>query len=505
MKKFTICLFAIVMTVPLFAKTYSLQEAISEVGKTFTKKLDGKVSTLAVMDIQTEYAELSDYICSELTHEFVISFEKTSVVERNASALQTIRKELNYQHSGEVSDATIQSVGNSLGADCVVIGKLESASKGFQLALKAVHIETKKILVSWKGVVDKDDKNIQLHTKKLAESEKKEIKRTVKLIDPKIEKMNFKFVDAPLKKVVSMFNSNLTYNDIADVFSQRLYKSSPFFVRYGLESTDELQKRKGEYAWGVYETDNKAYTMLVTNFGWFLLEDSFTNETYYESGEFLGVHLSKFLFAAALNLKSVGKSFSFDELEALNNVLLEFQNSIHNKDLPSGTTLKSFASNAYYRSEGFEISSKTFIEMCVKVGFDKYPDGISFLWLPSTMHDIDFTRFMLELGLDVNEPVDDESGDTALINSLFYPEEESKVYVDYLIKNGANVNIKNVDGDTALITAVKFKASEEILRLLIKAGANANDKDSDGHTAVWYAREEKNKKAEEILIKAGSK
>ena len=39
MKKFTICMVSILMAIPLFAKTYSLQEAISEVSKSFISAL----------------------------------------------------------------------------------------------------------------------------------------------------------------------------------------------------------------------------------------------------------------------------------------------------------------------------------------------------------------------------------------------------------------------------------------------------------------------------------
>ncbi len=161
MKKFTICLFAILTTIPLFAKTYSLQKAISKGSAKICKKIDGNINTVVIVDVQADSEHLSDYIYSELNNNFVVNLKTTAVAERNDSTLSLIKKEFDYQNSGEVSDATIQSVGNSLGADCVVLGKFEDASSGWKFTLKAVQVETKKILSVWRGTISKNDKDVK--------------------------------------------------------------------------------------------------------------------------------------------------------------------------------------------------------------------------------------------------------------------------------------------------------------------------------------------------------
>ena len=163
MKKFTICLFAILTTIPLFAKTYSLQEAISKGSSEICKKIDGNINTVVIVDVQADSERLSDYIYSELNNNFVVNLKTTAVAERNDSTLSLIKKEFDYQNSGEVSDATIQSVGNSLGADCVVLGKFEDASSGWKFTLKAVQVETKKILYIWSGTVSRNDKDVKYY------------------------------------------------------------------------------------------------------------------------------------------------------------------------------------------------------------------------------------------------------------------------------------------------------------------------------------------------------
>ena len=91
MKKFTICLFAILTTIPLFAKTYSLQEAISKGSSEICKKIDGNINTVVIVDVQADSERLSDYIYSELNNNFVVNLKTTAVAERNDSTLSLIK------------------------------------------------------------------------------------------------------------------------------------------------------------------------------------------------------------------------------------------------------------------------------------------------------------------------------------------------------------------------------------------------------------------------------
>ena len=177
MKKFTICMVSILMAIPLFAKTYSLQEAISNGCAEICKKIDGHINTVVIVDVQSDSESLSDYIYSELNYNFVNNLKKTAVAERNEFTLSLIKKEFEYQNSGEVSDLTIQSVGNSLGAECVVLGKIEDSSSGWKFSLKAVQVETKKILSVWSGTISKNDKDVKyIISKKTFEKSEENIK-----------------------------------------------------------------------------------------------------------------------------------------------------------------------------------------------------------------------------------------------------------------------------------------------------------------------------------------
>ena len=548
MKKFTICMVSILMAIPLFAKTYSLQEAISEVSKSFTKKLDGNVNTIAVMGIKTEYSELNDYICSEMTHEFVISFEKTAITERNTYALEIIRKELNYQNSGEVSDSSIQSAGNSLGADCVVMGELMPVSKGWQLTVKAIQVESKRVLISWSGSIDKNDKNIQFQIKKAAGNVKKD---TVKLIDPKHEEEDILFEGKKLKKVVSMYDSKLSYSDIVEVFIQRFgieYVNEKTLIvssNFALDTVEALKNRKGEYAWTVYATNDNAYTVLRTNSGLILLSHYYKDGQMYGSEtKYFASDFSDFLFKAALNYKAAGKSFSYNELVAYNEILLGFENSSYYERYTEDTrpNLVDIAANNF-KTEGHGVSSKVFIEMCAKAGFDEGDYGSLFhravkmeMWeggpeltkllissgvdlnktdkygytpLMVAVENIEFSddgtsekcaEILIEAGADVN--IKNDMGETVLM--LAIEDGLSDRVIQMLINNGADVNAINEDGFSVLMNAVLSDESERFLPILIKAGADVNY-DTDGLTALTIAERIKNKVAIRILKQAGAK
>ncbi len=73
-----------------------------------------------------------------------------------------------------------------------------------------------------------------------------------------------------------------------------------------------------------------------------------------------------------------------------------------------------------------------------------------------------------------------------------------------LIKAGANLNLQNHEGQTALIQAVK-SGSLYRTRALIKAGADLDLKDNAGKTALQYATERDLEDIEDLLLESGAK
>jgi len=73
-----------------------------------------------------------------------------------------------------------------------------------------------------------------------------------------------------------------------------------------------------------------------------------------------------------------------------------------------------------------------------------------------------------------------------------------------LLNKGANVNVKNNDGISALHIAVK-NHHIEIVELLLKYGARINSRDNKGKTALHYACVSSHRNAIKLLLKYGAR
>ena len=108
------------------------------------------------------------------------------------------------------------------------------------------------------------------------------------------------------------------------------------------------------------------------------------------------------------------------------------------------------------------------------------------------------TRALIDAGADVN--IKDKDGSTALMWASDNGHTET---VKLLIDAGADVNIKNKYGRTALMWASRCNRKETV-KLLIDAGADVNAKDEDGWTALIWASRCGHAETVKLLIDAGA-
>ena len=119
------------------------------------------------------------------------------------------------------------------------------------------------------------------------------------------------------------------------------------------------------------------------------------------------------------------------------------------------------------------------------------------------------SSILIEAGADVNSQNDDDL--TALMISCggwAIP----KKCVEILLKAGANTELKDNQGNTALTYAIrepkyleKKTLQLEKVKLLAEAGADLNTQDNNGNTALNIAKEVGNTEIVKLLIKAGAK
>jgi TolB-like protein len=121
--------------------TFTLDNAIKDTTQYFTGRIP-KGSKLVVLNIRSDNSRLANYIIEELTIQIVNGNNFTVVDRRN---LETIRKEMDFQLSGEVSDKTAQSIGKKLGAQSIILGYIEKMGNMYRLQIQSIEVETARI------------------------------------------------------------------------------------------------------------------------------------------------------------------------------------------------------------------------------------------------------------------------------------------------------------------------------------------------------------------------
>jgi len=87
-------------------------------------------------------------------------------------------------------------------------------------------------------------------------------------------------------------------------------------------------------------------------------------------------------------------------------------------------------------------------------------------------------------------------------DALVYAAELPHYYlVEYLLRSGADINVTDDAGTTALMAASSVVGCVQIVELLLARGANPNLIDKDGDTALDLARYYKNSEIIELLLK----
>ncbi|MDR0443701.1 MAG: CIA30 family protein [Treponema sp.] len=142
MKKFVVfCIHVIFIPVFAFSQT-SLDTALRNSTSYLNLKVPAK-SKIVVLNFSSNWPQLSDYIIEELIG-YIVNDGNLTVVDR--ANMETIRKEMNFQLSGDVSDETAQSIGKMLGAQTIISGAMTAIGSTYRLRIRAISVETAQIL-----------------------------------------------------------------------------------------------------------------------------------------------------------------------------------------------------------------------------------------------------------------------------------------------------------------------------------------------------------------------
>jgi len=101
-----------------------------------------KGNKVAILNIQSDYNNLSEYIIEELIAN-AVNDKSFTVVDR--AQLETIRMELKFQVSGEVSDASALEIGKFLGAQTIVTGAISELADRHRMRIRALDVKTTQV------------------------------------------------------------------------------------------------------------------------------------------------------------------------------------------------------------------------------------------------------------------------------------------------------------------------------------------------------------------------
>lgn len=96
---------------------------------------------IAIVNIASQDSEQSTFVAGELEH--ILVQNRFTIVDR--SELDRIRKEQNFQLSGDVSDDQIVSIGKFAGASLVITGSITGSDSMRRLRLRVLDVQTAEL------------------------------------------------------------------------------------------------------------------------------------------------------------------------------------------------------------------------------------------------------------------------------------------------------------------------------------------------------------------------
>ena len=136
-----------------FLHAEEINMAISQAAGQFSATIPAGTS-VAILGVSSDTPDMSDFLLDELSMQLV-RMKKLTVVNR--ANLDIIKREMNFQLSGEVSDETIQSIGAKVGAKIIIHGTLRRVGLNYILTLQALDVSTAAIRDMYRETIDEDN------------------------------------------------------------------------------------------------------------------------------------------------------------------------------------------------------------------------------------------------------------------------------------------------------------------------------------------------------------
>jgi TolB-like protein len=160
-KLFLLCTFVIITSFltgctsgakPAENGNLTLDQAI----KNASEEIDARFETgvkVALLNFNSTSDQFSAYVLDELTANLVNSRHLT-IIDRNE--IDLIRRELDFQMSGDVDDNSIQALGRMLGAQSIVSGSLTNIGDEYRIMIRVLNVQSATIEVQYRVDIAND-------------------------------------------------------------------------------------------------------------------------------------------------------------------------------------------------------------------------------------------------------------------------------------------------------------------------------------------------------------
>ncbi|MDR0655008.1 MAG: hypothetical protein LBG22_01730 [Treponema sp.] len=128
---------------PALAADITIETSLSRAAEKIIVKIP-EGTRMAIVYVTAKDAEIAEFIANEL--EYIMLERDLTLIDR--SNLDSIRKEQNFQLSGEVDDNQAVSVGKMAGAEVIIIGAITGSGDIRRLRLRALDTQTAQVVVA---------------------------------------------------------------------------------------------------------------------------------------------------------------------------------------------------------------------------------------------------------------------------------------------------------------------------------------------------------------------
>ena len=125
----------------VFSQAVAIDTAISNAAKEISESVP-QGTRIAVLNISSDYMNLSDYIINELIVNLV-NLRKFQIVPRSTIELEAANMEFDFQMTGNVSDDSQKRLGQFLGAGTIISGTVtRDFANSYRLVINTIDLES---------------------------------------------------------------------------------------------------------------------------------------------------------------------------------------------------------------------------------------------------------------------------------------------------------------------------------------------------------------------------